>query len=327
MRNHVSEDRFVDPHTKQRLYRSDDGDLFFEHGKKRVVYKNHNGIFDFTQSSAEKDHYQEQYRVSGGETVDVAAIHKKWHDEKSPENQLLLESLGDLQNKQVLLLGNGLSTKELYFLELGAKIVYTDLSINAVTLMRRRVSASELNGENSKNIEFHAINALHLPFPNESFDVIYGFNFVHHIADLDQLFSEVYRCLVNGGICRFLDGAYSPIWQFSKATFLRPLQLYSYKRKSLSPEDMRASKKGGYRQKELINLMDKFGFTDHLYERMSFFRPLFVRGVGKILGYDNFLIKEKSQYVIFMKRLDDYLAKKSKMMQNNMILLVWGFTR
>jgi len=320
-------DRFIDPYTKYPLHRMDNGDLFLQQGEKRIVYKNHNGIVDFTHSGPEKEYYDNVYSGLMGEKIDPVDIYQKWHNDRFPENLILLESLGNLKNKKILLLGNGLSSKELYFIQLGANIVYTDISLHAVALMRHRLFISELKERGSNNIEFHAVNALCLPFPNDAFDVIYGYSFVHHIENLDQFFSEVYRCLKKGGICRFLDGAYSPIWQFAKATFLRPLQLYTHKKIGLSPEDLRVTERGGYREDELIELKHKFEFTKLLFRRISFFQHLFTRGVGKLLGYEHYLIRKEAPFVMFLKRLDDYLARKSQLMQKNLLKLVWGFDK
>jgi SAM-dependent methyltransferase len=115
-------------------------------------------------------------------------------------------------------LGNGASYRELYFLLLGAYVVFTDLSIVAAREAHSTFRQSELWKEYHDQIEFHAVDAMHLPFRNETFDVIYGVKFVGFVPDLARFFFEVHRCLKLGGRCRFSDDAFAPAWEATKAT-------------------------------------------------------------------------------------------------------------
>jgi SAM-dependent methyltransferase len=246
---------FVDPFTKRKLSKEENGNLYHDNGKKRVIYMNNDGIYDFTShslESLEKKAYDHKYADSSIEMPTLKSIQEKWNDEINPSMSILLNSLGDLSGKQVLLLGNGVSLRELYFLHLGAKIVYTDLSFEAVKSVQYSFSSSELNEIGQSNIEFHAVDALHLPFEDASFDVIYGCSFVSHVADSEQLFSEIYRCLKSGGVARFKSDAYSPIWQFMKTRLLKPLFDLRLKKRFISPEDLRHTLRGGFRREEII---------------------------------------------------------------------------
>jgi SAM-dependent methyltransferase len=293
---------FVDPYTKQPLREDEQGDLAREGEGGKVVYKNHGGVRDFVHPEArmgmEKDFYDGRYREQDLPRITLEEVREPWVDAIRPENSILLESMGDIRGKRVLLLGNGLSSKELYFLHLGARVVYTDISIEAAVRMHEIFSASELKEMGYGAIEFHAVDGMHLPFPDSSFDVIYGSAFVHHLEDLDGFFSEVGRCLREGGRCRFLDGAYSPVWQAAKGSFLRPLQLYVHKKRGISPEDFRATMRGGYRKEELSAIMKKYGF------RKMTARP----------------------FLLAMKWLDDVL-ERTRPMAGNLINLVWGFDK
>lgn len=123
----------------------------------------------------------------------------------TPWRRTLLESIGDLSGKKILLLGNGDSSKEIYFLLLEAKVVFSDFSIEAVRRKKQEVELADFHWNGAADIEFHAIDALHLPFPDNTFEIIYGFAFVHHLDDLDQYFKELHRVLKPSGICRFID--------------------------------------------------------------------------------------------------------------------------
>ena len=100
--------------------------------------------------------------------------------------------MGSLEGKTILLLGNGLSVWELNFLDLGAKILFTDLTLSACERMREVLLASRYRDHLAAgNIEFHATDARHLPFPAGSIDVIYGRNFLHHVRETEALLKEL----------------------------------------------------------------------------------------------------------------------------------------
>ena len=281
-------DRFVDPKTKIELSTDDNGDMYYLKGNQRIKYKNYGGIYDFVSNNnltTERAHYDSRYTKAISKHLTIKECYERWVDKTVPENAILLDSLGGLSGKKILLLGNGTSFKELYFLHLGAKIVYTDLSLEAVKFMKDLFSSSELKAKSENNIEFHAVDALYLPFPNASIDIIYGYAFVHHIENLDSFFCEVNRCLKKGGICRFLDDAYSPVWQFMKNSFLKPLQLYSHKKTGISPEDLKATRKGGFRKDEILkicsvvkkelNFKKEYRALNHLDEMVQSIKNLF----------------------------------------------------
>lgn len=317
---------FLDPESKIKLNKDNKGNLYCLKGRKSIVYPNHDGIFNFVSEkklAGEIYHYDNKY---GGLTTRRLTLHDvsdEWYDKIAPENIVLLECLGNLAGKKVLLLGNGNSIKELYFIKLGAKVVYTDLSIEAVKYMRTLFFSSELRRYH-KNIEFHAVDALHLPFPDASFDIIYGCAFVHHIEDLYPLFTEISRCLKEDGICRFLDDAYSPVWHFVKNTVFKLLQSYSHKKTGISPEDLKATKKGGYKKDELLQLMHYFEFKELVFERTSFFQYLWRRGITKLLNEDKFLIRKGMP---IMAALDHFLIGESHLIRGNLLRLIWGFNK
>jgi SAM-dependent methyltransferase len=320
---------FVDPYTKHPLSKDGMGNLFYLNGDEKITYQGYEGRYDFAHPGGERQFYNQQHAAPKPGPISFDYTYRRWHSERYHSKQILLESLGDLTNRHVLLLGNGISVDEFYFLKLGASIVLTDLSLQTIITISNHFANSELSESYNKKVEFHAVDALNLPFPDASFDIIYGHSFVHHIDDKDlpALFFEIRRCLRSDGKCRFADGAYSPIWQFAKATFLRPLQIYTHKTRGVSPQDFKATRRGGYREEEVAQLMDTVGFTSMEYRRQSFFLPLFIRGVGKLLSYQNGLIQIGSPVVRALARLDETLAKRSRLFQRNLLSLVWGFDK
>ena len=232
-----------------------------------------------------------------------------WFDDTEPWIKTLLDSLGDISGKRILLLGNGGSFKELYFVHLCANVVYSDLTIAAVRHMKRAFILSEINCPRNNTIEFHAIDAMHLPFPDSSFDIIYGSAFVHHLDDLDQFFSEVFRCLKNNGICRFFDQADSPLWKMMKQTILRPIQLYSYWKYPRSPEDLKANLREVFNKEVLTSIMKKHHFKELFFYREWFFLSIMRRHYGKFVGWNPDTMKRARPFSLLMKWLDIWLSK------------------
>jgi SAM-dependent methyltransferase len=314
-------DKYVNPITKAPLIKDINGRLCDRGNPENILYEDINGSYDFVSKNStleEREYFDDFYGKNSPKPVSIETCQKAWESE--PGFKQLLASLGDISGKKILLLGNGSSLKELYFLHLGARCVYTDLSIKAVSYVKKAFSLSELR-QYVGNIEFHAADACQLPFPDNSFDIIYGCAFVHHLADLDAFFLEIYRCLKKGGICRFLDHAYSPLWQWLKGTVLKPVQIYTHKKFGISPADVISTKRGGYTRDELERIRKTCGFTKMLYLRVAFFEQLLQRGTLKLGG--RFLRKLKP----LMRVLDSLLDKSVCFVQKQGIVLVWGFTK
>lgn len=312
---------YIDPVAKAPLIRDDSGNLR-QRGNSKILYQNHNGTYDFASNrdTEERKFFDGSYsKKNAFEWLSTETCREGW--QREPGFEQLLTSVGDISGRKILLLGNGTSVKELFFLRLGAKCVYTDLSIEAIKYMKVRFARSELRRLGFDRIEFHAVDACQLPFPDNSFDIIYGCAFVHHIENLYGLFSEISRCLKPGGICRFLDHAYSPLWQFLKKTVLKPLQIYTHRKHGISPADSITTKRGGYKFEELQRLKKTHGFSEMLYLRTSFFEYLLQRGTSKLGG--RCLRKLKP----VMKGLDTFLDKTVNFVQREGLVLVWGFTK
>ena len=279
---------FVHPTTKEALFRTADGTLVLETQPQRPVCGQVQETCDFaalTHPEGDRLHYDNVYAGASPRAAPVSceSLERQWG--ASSDLRQFLASLGDLAGKTVLLLGNGVSSKEFHFLPLGARrVFYTDLSIAAIHAAREAFLASELAERFGDRIEFHAVDALHLPFANASFDLVYGRAFVHHLPDLHPFFGEVGRVLKPGGQCRFLDDAYCPGWQFLKRTVLHPLQRYSHRRHGISPADLVATKKGGFTRPEVEQLARTHGFHEVLFTRCLFWEYFLTRGTLKLGG-------------------------------------------
>lgn len=286
------------------------------------------GCCDFVcdpASTNERKYYDEEYsdhqdRWSGSEPLDSIDLAKLWREGLGGGDEHLLASLGDLRGKRVLLLGNGSSVHEYHFLALGvSQLVYTDLSIVAVSHARKRFRESALAWNNPNNVHFHAVNAYYLPYEAGSFDLVYGVGFIHHMDDPTALFTEIKRVLAPGGRCRFADTAVSPIWQTAKGTFLHPLQLLVHRAHGISPEDMRATKKGGFTHAEMYSICLISGYADTYFKRYGFLTYLLWRARCKF---------SQRWFMAFMpaaKRADAWLAAHTTFIDRQGISLICGF--
>lgn len=289
-----------------------------ENGENKDEFIVTDGIIDFVGSSgSEREHYDKLYSQTAKRSLTIDDFKDAW--KKEPGFKELLESMGNVSGKKILLLGSGISVKELYFLHLDAKCVFTDLSLSAVKYMQELLHHSELSSK-SGNVEFHAVDACKLPFANEEFDIVYGCSFVHHIEDINALFSEIYRCTRKGGICRFMDDAYSPLWQLMKKTILSPIQSYSHKRHGISPADLIATQRGGYKEEYIKSIMNKHSFEKMLYAKNHFFEHLFQRGTLKLGGKGLRFIKPVFRYI-------DSVLGRTSFIKTNALKLIWGFTK
>jgi len=313
---------YIHPLTKTPLVRDDAGNLC-DLNKNSVVFHSTDGTtYDFVSagtSKEERQFFDRAYKAAFTRPISIKMCEELWSRE--PGFGELLESLGDVSGKRILLLGNGVSLKEFYFLKLGGICVWTDLSIQAIRHIKEKFAQSEFYQADLQDVEFHAVDACHLPFANETFDVIYGCAFVHHIEDLEGLFAEVARCLKPGGICRFLDHAYSPLWQFLKKTMLKPLQLYTHRKHGISPADEIATERGGYARSEIERIKEKFNFKEMLFLKVGFLEQLLQRGTCKLGG--RFLRRFKPA----LRVIDRFLDKTTGLVRKHGIVLVWGFTK
>lgn len=310
---------YIHPTRKCSSSLDENGNLLFE--GTNDICKNIDGCLDFASIdniSLDRIYYDKEYK----DTENVALKKINFEELKCARKEnsaydLLFKSTGNINNKKILLIGNGTSLKELLFLNNGAQIVYTDISIQAVIKVKTIYDKSIIDKGNH-DIVFQAVNALHLPYADNTFDVIYGCAFVHHLPNLNPFLSEVYRCLKKGGQCIFLDNAYSKWWQFSKSTFLKPLQIFSQWRTGISPEDKLATKKGGYKKEELENIFAKIGLHSIIFYRVSFLEHLFRRGSIKLIHH-----KFSKMFSKLGTFLDNYFLRK-EFLNNNGLDLVWG---
>jgi SAM-dependent methyltransferase len=252
----------------------------------------------------------------------VAETAELWECPNQPEIAVMRRATGDVHGKDILLLGNGASEKELAFLLDGPRtLVYSDLS----PLACRRIQGIYDFNEYRERVIFSALDAQAIPFCVDSFDVIYGYAMVHHLPRIDVFIAQVNRVLRPGGKAVFMDDAYAPLWHFAKQTILKPLMRYSHRRTGISPEDYRFSMSGGFKEEELAEKIAATGATPW-FERTSFVTYIVFRAMEKLLSKEFAARASEGALPRITTAIDRALAHLAAF-RGNQIRLIWGFSK
>ncbi|MFJ8527179.1 class I SAM-dependent methyltransferase [Bacillus sp. NPDC094106] len=111
----------------------------------------------------------------------------------------MIQSIIDVKNKKIIDIGcgGGIYTKELSFM--GAKkVVGFDFS-------KEMLQAAEENCAAFSNISFVHGDAHHLPFVNETFDIVISRAVIHHLQDIPKFLLEASRILKKDGMLILQD--------------------------------------------------------------------------------------------------------------------------
>jgi len=105
--------------------------------------------------------------------------------------------------ERVLDLGSGAGTDSL----VAAQMVGADGSVTGIDMTpqmraKARAAATEMG---ATNVEFVDGEAEHLPFPDDSFDVVISNGVIDLIPDKDAVFAELFRVLTPGGRMQIAD--------------------------------------------------------------------------------------------------------------------------
>jgi ubiquinone/menaquinone biosynthesis C-methylase UbiE len=110
----------------------------------------------------------------------------------APENKYILKYIGPLKGKRILEVGCGFGEASIYFAKNGAKVVASDISQKMVNFVKK------LSAFNKTKIEVRKFSCEHIPFPDNSFDVVYAANVLHHV-NIEKSLGELKRVLKVGG--------------------------------------------------------------------------------------------------------------------------------
>ncbi len=144
---------------------------------------------------------EQQFHDQWAAVIDVDGIRVADYFEActAPENRFILQHLGDLRGKYLLDLGCGAGENSVYFATKGARCVAADYSPGMVDV------ALKLAAANQVEVEGKVVNAMAIDFPDNTFDMVYASNLLHHIPDPRLAIQEMYRVLKPGGKACFWD--------------------------------------------------------------------------------------------------------------------------
>jgi len=144
---------------------------------------------------------EQQFHDEWAATIDVDGIKVQDYFEActAPENRFILKHLGDVRGKKLLDLGCGAGENSVYFAKKGAECVAADYSPGMVQV------ALNLAQKNHVQISGQVVNAMALDIPDQSFDIVYASNLLHHLPDPQQAIREMHRILKPGGKACFWD--------------------------------------------------------------------------------------------------------------------------
>ena len=104
----------------------------------------------------------------------------------------------ETRDRDVLEIGVGLGADHQLFAEAGSRLTGIDLTERAIDHVRRRFEAFGLQSD------LRVANAERLPFPDQSFDLVYSWGVLHHTPDTSRAVREVARVLRPGGRARVM---------------------------------------------------------------------------------------------------------------------------
>jgi SAM-dependent methyltransferase len=204
--------------------------------------------------------------------------------------------------------------------------VFTDLSIIAAREARAVFKASDLWNNYRDRIEFHAVDAMHLPFPDETFDIIYGVKFVGFINDHAQLFAEVMRCLKADGRCRFADDALAPAWESAKAALRHVSRALHRTRMRSSLQQVRAASTSAVSEQDVKLFKDRFGFRNYVFIREFFFLRIAQLCIAKLSGWGR-KSRKRNRYLFLVMKWIDLKLGNCNWISRNQLALTWGFDK
>jgi 2-polyprenyl-3-methyl-5-hydroxy-6-metoxy-1,4-benzoquinol methylase len=116
----------------------------------------------------------------------------------------------DVAGKKVLDIGCGFGEKSLYLAKMGAQVNGIDISNKYVESAKDSAEKIALSGR----CDFEVMDAHHLEFPDNHFDLVVGRGIIHHL-DLQVCLLEMRRVLKPGGRAIFLEPlADNPLLKF-----------------------------------------------------------------------------------------------------------------
>lgn len=107
------------------------------------------------------------------------------------ESALLEEMIGDYRNKTILEVGCATGIHSRLFSRKDNKITGVDLSKEMITVAKQY---------EKENLKFHVMDALHLDFEDNTFDIVFSATMIEFVKDRSNLLKELKRVLKEDGV-------------------------------------------------------------------------------------------------------------------------------
>lgn len=131
-----------------------------------------------------------------------AHLNKLYNDEASKHrSRCRNEAIGDLQGKRVLDLGCGDGFASMDALRAGACVTAIDISPASIEYLITNAKKEGLH----HHLDAQVMDAHHLNFENESFDIVFGNGILHHLPHLECAIGEIKRVLKESGYAVFFE--------------------------------------------------------------------------------------------------------------------------
>lgn len=144
---------------------------------------------------------EQEFHDQWAAAIDVEGIRVRDYFEActAPENRFILQQLGEVRGKYLLDLGCGAGENSVYFASRGARCVASDYSPGMVEVALKLAEANQVQ------VEGRVVNAMAIDVPDNTFDIVYASNLLHHIPDPKLTLREMHRVLKPGGLACFWD--------------------------------------------------------------------------------------------------------------------------
>jgi SAM-dependent methyltransferase len=163
---------------------------------------------DFAQKTAPQDTAKQKNAVQGFWDADPCGtryLRERQDFEAHAQARYSLEphifdfaDFKSARGKEVLEIGVGMGADYLAWLKAGARATGVDISSTSLDQARQRC---ELAGYHP---DLRPADAENLPFPDNSFDIVYSYGVMHHSPDTARCIREAWRVLKPGGKVRIM---------------------------------------------------------------------------------------------------------------------------
>ena len=150
---------------------------------------------DSISLSRERAHHDKWASQVETDNIDVD---KFFEASTAPENRFILEKLGDIRGKSILDLGCGIGESSVYFAKQGGICTAADYSPGMLEV------AMKVAEKNGVSIKTAVTNAMDIKMEDNSFDIVYAANLLHHVEP-EKALMEIHRVLKPGGKACFWD--------------------------------------------------------------------------------------------------------------------------